>query len=75
MFSTDFKKCEWCVAFLESCAKDKRNNQIQNKFYVGGKFLKIRSSINLSHGVSQGPIGSAILTFIGNKQTNKQVNK
>ena len=28
---TDFEKCEWSAAFLDSCANDKRNNQIQNK--------------------------------------------
>jgi len=28
---TDFEKCEWGAAFLDSCASDKRNNQIQNK--------------------------------------------
>ena len=28
---TDFEKCEWSAAFLDSCASDKRNNQIQNK--------------------------------------------
>ena len=27
----DFEKSEWCAAFLDSCARDKRNNQIQNK--------------------------------------------
>ena len=26
-----FRKCEWCAAFLDCCASDKRNNQIQNK--------------------------------------------
>ena len=30
-FLTDFEKCEWCAAFLDSCASDKRTNQIQNK--------------------------------------------
>ena len=39
MFSTDLKKCDWCVAFLESCAKDKRNNPIQNKLVK--KYYKI----------------------------------
>ena len=28
---TDFEKCECSVAFLDSCASRKRNNQIQNK--------------------------------------------
>ena len=28
---TDFEKSEWCAAFLDSCASDKRNNQIQYK--------------------------------------------
>ena len=27
----DFENCEWCAAFLDSCASDKRNNQVQNK--------------------------------------------
>ena len=31
MFLTNFEKCEWCAAFLDSCASDKRYNQIQNK--------------------------------------------
>ena len=37
------------------------------------KFLKIQSYINLPCGHKNlGPIGSAILTFIGYKQTNRQ---
>ena len=28
---TDFEKCECCAAMLDSCASNKRNNQIQNK--------------------------------------------
>ena len=31
MFSTDFENCEWCAAFLDSCASDKRNKQINLK--------------------------------------------
>ena len=27
---TDFEKCEWCAAFLDSCGSDKRNKQIKN---------------------------------------------
>ena len=48
--------------------------------FVRGKFLKIQSSINhpwchvRSHK-KLGPIGLAVLTFIGFKQTNTQTNK
>ena len=28
---TDFEKFEWCAAFLDSCASNRRNKQIQNK--------------------------------------------
>ena len=31
MFLTNFEKCEWCAAFLDSCASNKRTYQIQNK--------------------------------------------
>ena len=27
----DFENCEWCAAFLDSCASDKRNKQINLK--------------------------------------------
>jgi len=38
------------------------------------KSLKIQSSLNLpiGHANNLGPIGSAVLTFIGYKQINKQ---
>ena len=39
MFLTDFEKYECCAAFLDSCASDKRNNQIQNKLIK--KYYKI----------------------------------
>jgi len=44
--------------------------------FVGGKFLKFWSSINLPWGHVKshkklGPIGSPVLTFIGYKQTSK----
>ena len=36
---TDFEKCEKSAAFLDRCASDKRNNQIQNKLIK--KYYKI----------------------------------
>ena len=54
-------------------------NYLKSNF-DGGKFLKIRSTIPLP-GVTRGytknlgPIGSAVLTFIGYKQTDKQTNR
>ena len=47
----------------------------QKSYFGRGKFLKIRSSISCGHVKSQknlGPIGSAVLTFIGFKQTDRQ---
>ena len=49
----------------------------QKSNFVRSKFLKIRPSITFP-GVTQGPtkvlgpIGSAVLTFIGHKQTDRQ---
>ena len=44
--------------------------------FVRGKFLKIRSSITLplGHAILARPIGSAVLTFIGHKQTRKHLD-
>ena len=36
---TDFEKCEWSSAFLDSSEGRKRNNQIQNKLIK--KYYKI----------------------------------
>ena len=54
---------------------DFQNFQIS--FFLDAKFWKIRSSINLPHGVTRGPtknvrpIGSAVFAFIGHKRTDK----
>ena len=48
--------------------------------FVGGQFLKVWSSIGLPRGMwgptkTLCPIGSAVLAFIGYKQTNKHPDK
>ena len=52
----------------------------QKSNFAIGKFLKFRSSINLTRGhvishTKFRSIGSAVLTFIGYKQTNTQTSK
>ena len=50
-------------------------NFYKNKKTFKHKFLRFLSFINLPWGPWAGPIGSAVLTFIGYKQKNKQTDR
>ena len=63
MFSTDFENCEWCAAFINSCASDKRNNEIQNKLIK--KYYKIKFFIFFAF-LSSFFVISIFLWFMGN---------
>ena len=72
------KQTKTFADFIKENFEDFKNSQKWN--FDGGKFLKIPSSINLTWGHARslkklGPIGSAVLTFIGYKRTDRQTSK